>query len=323
MAPALRAAVVGASGMGKHHAKWLHALGCEVVGFAGSSAQSVEATAGALRELFGFRGQGYVGVQALLERERPDLVAICTPPALHFEHFMAAAEAGCHILCEKPLVYDAQATHEQLLRQADQMVAIAQSQSLVAAVNTQYVAAAEPYWELCRSVGADVSPATFQRFFMRMDSRGGRAGASGAKIWIDLASHPLSLLMRFAGPGAIVPGSEQCQKEESRVSAKFEYAAADRRIEAHIEVCNVPEGPLTRRFGVDDVLVDYEGRNDEQGIYAAYLRLGDRELKATDFVQTSIRRFVEAAQGTGVPLATAADGRDNLRMQLQLLAAAS
>ena len=44
MARPLRAGVIGASGVGKHHAKWFHALGCEVVAFAGTSAQSVAAT---------------------------------------------------------------------------------------------------------------------------------------------------------------------------------------------------------------------------------------------------------------------------------------
>lgn len=322
MASALRAAVIGASGIGKHHAKWFNALGCEVVGFAGSSPQSVEATAGVLRDLFGFAGKGYVGVEALLESERPNLVAICSPPPLHPVHFLAAVDAGCAIMCEKPLVYDPQTTDEQLVRQADEMVAAASSAGIVAAVNTQYVAAAEPYWELCARAGATVSPDTFDRLYMRMDSRGGKAGASGAKIWIDLASHPISLLMRLAGPGDIVPGSEDCLLEDKRVSARFTYAAQGREVQAHIEVCNVPEGPLLRRFGVDDVLVDYEGRNDEQGIYSAYLKLGDSELKATDFVQSSISRFVAAAQGTGEPLATVADGRQNLHMQLRLLAAA-
>lgn len=322
MAPALRAAVIGASGIGKHHAKWFNALGCEVVGFAGSSEQSVATTTGALRDLFGFSGKGYVGVEALLETERPDLVAICSPAPLHPEHFLAAVRAGCRVMCEKPLVYDPGTPDDELLRQADEMVAAAESAGVLAAVNTQYVAAAEPYWDLCSQAGAAVTPGKFQRFHMRMDSRGGKAGASGAKIWIDLASHPLSLLMRLAGPGKIVPGSEDCLQEDLRVSAKFSYMAGDRKVQAHIEVCNVPQGPLTRRFGVDDVAVDYEGRNDEQGIYSAYLKLGDRELKATDFVQTSISRFVAAAQGTGEPLASVADGRANLHMQLRLLAAA-
>lgn len=40
----------------------------------------------------------------LLARERPDFVDICTPPATHGPLVGAALQAGCHVLCEKPLV---------------------------------------------------------------------------------------------------------------------------------------------------------------------------------------------------------------------------
>ena len=55
----LRVAVAGASGIGKHHAKWYHMAGCEVVGFLGSSQETCEATVGALKAIFPFEGRGY------------------------------------------------------------------------------------------------------------------------------------------------------------------------------------------------------------------------------------------------------------------------
>lgn len=39
----------------------------------------------------------------LLASVHPDFVDICTPPSTHREIIELAAEAGCHILCEKPL----------------------------------------------------------------------------------------------------------------------------------------------------------------------------------------------------------------------------
>lgn len=41
--------------------------------------------------------------QALLASESLDAVDIATPPALHVPLAIAAARAGCHVLCEKPL----------------------------------------------------------------------------------------------------------------------------------------------------------------------------------------------------------------------------
>lgn len=40
----LRVAIAGASDIGKHHAKWFHRVGAQVVGFLGRCRESVAAT---------------------------------------------------------------------------------------------------------------------------------------------------------------------------------------------------------------------------------------------------------------------------------------
>ncbi|MDR9946596.1 Gfo/Idh/MocA family oxidoreductase [Enterobacter sichuanensis] len=41
-------------------------------------------------------------VREMLEAVKPDVVSVCSPNRFHFEHVMAALEAGCHVMCEKP-----------------------------------------------------------------------------------------------------------------------------------------------------------------------------------------------------------------------------
>jgi len=45
----------------------------------------------------------YRDVESLLQREKPDLVSICTPPKVHTPLSIQCMEAGAWVLCEKPL----------------------------------------------------------------------------------------------------------------------------------------------------------------------------------------------------------------------------
>ncbi len=315
----LRAAVVGASGIGKHHAKWFARLGCSVEAFAGTSPGSVTATSQALKGLCGFSGRGYVGATEMFGAVQCDVVSICSPQEVHYENFMAAIDHGASVMCEKPLLYDPSLPAETVLAQAEEMVEAARGAGVVAAINTQYVAAAAAYRDLMRQRGVKVDQPT--SFFMQMDSRGGDDGTDHENIWVDLGPHPLSVLMAFCGPGEMIEGSARFTVAQKSVEAAFDYQPAEGPVcSARIVCCNRPEGDLVRRFGVNDVLVDYEGRNDDSGVYKAYLTYEGDEIATQDFVEASIERFLQAVRGeVAQPLATVADGLTNLRMQLHLL----
>ena len=57
-----------------------------------------------VRRHFGFRfaSEDY---RELLERQ-PAAVVVASPHPLHYEHCLAALEAGAHVLCEKPMTLD-------------------------------------------------------------------------------------------------------------------------------------------------------------------------------------------------------------------------
>jgi predicted dehydrogenase len=63
---------------------------------------------------------GYYSLDDLLRNEKDlDLVSICTPNAFHVEHTIKALQAGCNVLCEKPMatkVHDC----EQMIHTAEQ-----------------------------------------------------------------------------------------------------------------------------------------------------------------------------------------------------------
>lgn len=67
----------------------------------------------------------YDDLRLMLEEIQPDVVSVCSPNRFHFEHVMAALEAGCHVMCEKPPAMTPQ--------QADQMRMMARKQGKVLA----------------------------------------------------------------------------------------------------------------------------------------------------------------------------------------------
>ena len=72
----------------------------------------------------------YAEPTEMIEKTRPDLVVICTPPALHLEQVLLALSRGCHVFCEKPLAED--------LAQADEIIRAAAQARRQVVVNTQF-----------------------------------------------------------------------------------------------------------------------------------------------------------------------------------------
>jgi predicted dehydrogenase len=98
----LRAAVVGAGAIatvGHLPALEAHADEVEPVAVVDVDAGRLDA----FRAQAGTAVAGYTDLDRMLERERPDLVLIGTPPSLHREQTTAALRAGAWVLCEKPL----------------------------------------------------------------------------------------------------------------------------------------------------------------------------------------------------------------------------
>lgn len=93
----VRVGIIGAGVAARHHAAAIaQREDVQVVGVAASSLQS----AGALTSEI---GGAALTVPQLLGRRDVDAVIICSPHDLHCEHMIKAANAGKHVLVEKPL----------------------------------------------------------------------------------------------------------------------------------------------------------------------------------------------------------------------------
>jgi predicted dehydrogenase len=97
-------AVIGVGEMGSRHAENLrrHIPGAQLVAVADVNRARAESVASDLGV------QGYHSVEALVARADLAAVVISSPPKFHLPAIQAAAAAGKHILCEKPLALTVQ-----------------------------------------------------------------------------------------------------------------------------------------------------------------------------------------------------------------------
>ena len=313
----LRVAIAGASGIGKHHAKWFHRVGAQVVGFLGRSRETVAATERVLRDIFPFSGRGYWDLDRLLTEEVPDVVDVCLPNEAHFDCVKGALGRGCHVLCEKPLVWHSDGA-EQMLMRARALVDLARQTNLHLGVCTQYAAALPYYRQLYEKAHGPI--ATIESFYAEMETLARGRRRCAAKVWIDMAPHPLSMLLAWMPDGVIEPASLQVELGRGEVRACFSFADLAGSCRCEIIVRDLHAGQPLRRFGVNGFLVDCAGRSAPDGAYCSVLSTGESELIGDDFMSLLIAQFAEAAvQPKRAPLVSGEVGLRNLELQLQVL----
>ncbi|MBS1776461.1 MAG: Gfo/Idh/MocA family oxidoreductase [Bacteroidetes bacterium] len=92
----IRFALVGCGRIAQRHAAHIQHHGDLV-----AVCDILEERANALASQYG--AQVYYNIEELLQKEKLDVVAICSPNGLHAQHAIRALRAGCHVLCEKPM----------------------------------------------------------------------------------------------------------------------------------------------------------------------------------------------------------------------------
>ena len=314
----LRVAVIGAGGIGQHHARWYDLAGCEVVAFAGTSRASCERAHARLASYFGFRGRAYQDVSAMLREETPDIVAVTSPYPMHRAHALAALEAGAHVLCEKPFCWDKHKELDEILADGRAVVAKARDAGRLLGVSAQYPAGIPHYralYERVRGAWDDVT-----RITMEMEVKGRRGPKRFEEIWADVAPHALSLVIGFLPDGRMDTASAVCEIDERENRARFDYVSRRGRCGVDLVMRDIDEGVPARRFGVNGVMVDWEGYVDEDGVYRARLIHGSESLQCDDFLHILVETFVSCVRGSDVrPVVSGVEGLLGLEYQIELL----
>ena len=93
----MKFAIIGCGNIGKRHAEQIEAIGklaavCDII----------RSKADELGEKY--NAGSFSSIEELFAQEKDiDVVVICTPNGLHAQHSIISLQAGCHVLCEKPM----------------------------------------------------------------------------------------------------------------------------------------------------------------------------------------------------------------------------
>jgi predicted dehydrogenase len=311
----LRVGVVGARGIGKHHAKWYARAGCEVTAVYGTTAGSATAAAAALRELFGFTGRAFHDWERFRREGGFEACSICTPADTHAALAADLAAAGVHLLCEKPLAWNWEHAPEEILRDAAAVILAAERHRVILGVNAQYPAALEGYRELHRRLRG--GEPVFSRLTFVLETRGAPRSPHGpAEAWVDLGPHPLAMADAVA-PGGPDWSTLRHSDGPREAVVDVDWLAGERRIPLHVECRRTTDGAMRRCLGNQDLVVDYEGCNVD-GEFRACLKAGGETWVGKDFMQVSVERFVDAVR-SGDAARVLVDGPSALRQQEALV----
>src|SRR5277367_1518933 len=95
-----RVLIVGCGSIGRRHARNLKSLGVQQLGFCDTSSEALkECSQEVSGDVFG-------DYEEALQKFKPEIVLICTPPVYHVEEALAALQAQAHVFIEKPLSHE-------------------------------------------------------------------------------------------------------------------------------------------------------------------------------------------------------------------------
>ncbi|MDT2005957.1 Gfo/Idh/MocA family oxidoreductase [Rhodococcus opacus] len=241
----------------------------------------------------------------------------------HFEHAMAAIDAGLHVLCEKPLSFD--------VTQAQKMVDAAAAAGVVFATNhhlrTHPVHRAARKMLAEGAVGDVLSVRVANTILLRQALRGWRLDGVGGGVALDLAVHDIDTL-RF------VTGMEPTTVSAVGVCQGLSEGPADAVMTSGVLGTDTLFS-LHDAYTVPDAVTGFEihgtagtlvasncMRPDPTGTLRMVTNGRDTSVPlepVDNLYAPGIRAFVDAVHGDGRPVATGHDGLRSVTAALAIL----
>jgi predicted dehydrogenase len=202
----------------------------------------------------------FPSVPEMLERTRPQILVVATPPDSHFQLAKIGLQAGCHIFCEKPFM--------NTVEEADAIIALAAKTRWQVVINNQF-----RFMRIHRAAKEKIGSPDFgdlsfvsihQTFFVTKETEAGWRGLDPQRTGKDFGTHALDLCRYFfnenpASISARMPRGGQANGPDYLNLIELEFSR-DRM--AHITLDRLSRG----RHRYLDVRLDGEAGSIETSI---------------------------------------------------------
>lgn len=273
-----RIGLVGArrvrQGLGPFVARDLDRLGADVCCVLGTSKESAECAARELHEMR-IDARAYSDLDALLEAENLDALAILSPAETHEGFLRAASDAGLHVLCEKPFVWGG--TH----RRTAEIVEAFYARDLLLVENCQ--------WPYALPAFAALHPGALDEDLERFEMRLSPA-SRGEPMLVDSLSHPLSVLQALLpDPGAQLEAPEFAPDGPDSLTLSFGYRAQGHGVRCEVRLVRSESVPREAGLGVNGRWADRLVRKSD---YSMLFSAEDRSVELPDPLGILLASFV-------------------------------
>lgn len=282
--------IVGAArrhqGTGPFIARDLHALGHHISGIVGTSANSIADTVSALNNQYGIRTQGYESLNALIDQQPIDIVAICSPPDTHLHYLQQALSHGLHIFCEKPLWWppNANPDYSSYQQQISAILELARQRQRYIHINAQWPFTLRDFHRLYPHALTDSG--AIEQFAMHLSPQ-----SRGPQMLVDAASHCLSMLYQLVGTGDIVDivANKSTAADFDQITVQFKYVHQQGTTQVNFGLTNTQETPKPASYQINQRKV---ARLVALPDYQIQLQSAQTTLNIMDPLTTSIRDFI-------------------------------
>ncbi|MDT8390032.1 MAG: Gfo/Idh/MocA family oxidoreductase [Lentisphaeria bacterium] len=287
-------AIVGARGIGRHHAKWWHLEGAQITAFLCRSQDTLPLARQGLDDQFHSNARGYTSMKHMLTTERPDIVDVCSPNAYHYRHVMTALRFRCEVVCEKPFVYNSFLTPTEMLTETRKAVDFAASIKVNLSLCSQYAVAAR----ICGSLFTRLRPGQYlERIETVLASPVKEGQSDPLELWVDLGPHALAVASQLL-PGCLpeLVVNNRVFDDQKATCGCVVSMPGKAPVECVFNVSRTVGNPKNiRQIILNDMVFDIHGDNDSEGVFRARIITEEGSFLFEDMLQLLIR---ETAAGT-------------------------